>query len=324
VGWRSSVLMIILIFSVMLSLLYIATLVARAPHEEIPSKPKVSQIQALEIALNEAKRHEPETTDILLYFPFYNFSRADFDSCIEQCYRGYDWSLVEHIRQNPEQLQLPLYYFHANGTKYSVSSDDGSHTPNIGFMPRYCFTDDAGERCSITLYHSLVDRLVYGLDIAILPSGVPMPMLIDAETGEVAWNSENRLPMPRVDIYDNITEARTIRELQEAMLNPPETGAVQIVEGASNQEQETNFLPKEARGVIEISSKVQWINHDSVAHTVTSDNGYSNRYTGKFDSGIIEPFESYEYAFSDVGDHPYHCEIHPWMKGEVEIIENFT
>ncbi|MFL6477698.1 MAG: plastocyanin/azurin family copper-binding protein, partial [Nitrososphaera sp.] len=88
------------------------------------------------------------------------------------------------------------------------------------------------------------------------------------------------------------------------------------------------FEPKEARGTIGLSNKVVWTNTDTTGHTVTSDDGYVDQINGPFDSlkheGIIPPGQNFEFTFTEVGQHAYHCEPHPHMQGSIEIVENFA
>lgn len=318
--------MVVLVFIVTFSLFYASPLaISRPQHQGIPAQAKtISQIEALEIALKEAKRHYPETTDLRLYFPFYNFSSEASENNSGQRHGGYMWSLAQDIRQHPELLQLRLSYFNPNGTVYYIDADTNSASVATGFMNRYCATQD----CDRQLYFSLKDRLAYLLDIAVVPRGLPLPMMVDAETGKVVWNPENRLPFPKgVEIYQNITNARTIKELLASRLNPPSLTIIEISEGAATNatgHRKDYFEPQVTRAVLELSNKVVWVNKDSVGHTVTSDNGYSNGYTGKFDSGVIKPTGIFEYPFIELGKYQYHCEIHPWMRGEIDIVENFS
>ncbi|HEX6068072.1 MAG TPA: plastocyanin/azurin family copper-binding protein, partial [Nitrososphaera sp.] len=75
-------------------------------------------------------------------------------------------------------------------------------------------------------------------------------------------------------------------------------------------------------------SHVVWENHDETPHTVTTDDGYVDQINGPFDTlptiGLVAPGESWEFTFTKVGTYAYHCEPHPWMQGEVEVIENFA
>ena len=62
---------------------------------------------------------------------------------------------------------------------------------------------------------------------------------------------------------------------------------------------------------------VTWVNEDSAFHSVTS--GFYGSPTELFDSGHLDPFESFTFTFDDVGDYDYFCTLHPWMKGQVTV-----
>jgi glucose/arabinose dehydrogenase len=59
---------------------------------------------------------------------------------------------------------------------------------------------------------------------------------------------------------------------------------------------------------------VIWTNNDSVAHTVTSD-------TNVFDSGTLNPGQTFEWTFDQIETFKYHCSIHSSMKGEVNVVQ---
>ncbi len=69
--------------------------------------------------------------------------------------------------------------------------------------------------------------------------------------------------------------------------------------------------------VIEKGEKITWINEDSAFHTITS--GFYETPTELFDSGHLDPFESYTLTFDEVGTYDYFCTLHPWMKGQVIV-----
>lgn len=117
--------------------------------------------------------------------------------------------------------------------------------------------------------------------------------------------------------------------LPEIVLNPPESAEVTIAEGSSIESNGKFFEPKDLRTTIGIDNRIVWKNTDGVAHTVTSDDGYVDIINGKFDSldtiGLLDKDGgTYEFTFTKVGVYPYHCEPHPWMQGEIEVIENFA
>jgi plastocyanin len=60
--------------------------------------------------------------------------------------------------------------------------------------------------------------------------------------------------------------------------------------------------------IVEISkgTTVVWTNDDGVRHTVTS-------ISGEFDSGNIDPGQTYSYTFNQAGPFEYSCRNHPSM-----------
>jgi len=69
--------------------------------------------------------------------------------------------------------------------------------------------------------------------------------------------------------------------------------------------------------VIESGKSVTWVNEDSAFHSVTS--GFYGAPTNLFDSGHLDPFESFTLTFDEVGIYDYFCTLHPWMKGQVTV-----
>ena len=58
-------------------------------------------------------------------------------------------------------------------------------------------------------------------------------------------------------------------------------------------------------------AKVTVTNDDSTAHTATADDGNT------FDTGTLDPGSSQTISVSKPGSYPYHCSIHPFMKGTI-------
>jgi plastocyanin len=123
-------------------------------------------------------------------------------------------------------------------------------------------------------------------------------------------------------------EANAKPQIAEEVLNPAETVKVSIIEGSSQPSQQRNFEPKEIRGTLGINNKIVWTNVDTTAHSVTTDNQYSDQISGPFNSidstGLILPQKTYEFTFTKDGEYPYHCEPHPWMTGKVTIVKSFV
>lgn len=66
------------------------------------------------------------------------------------------------------------------------------------------------------------------------------------------------------------------------------------------------------RQLVLIGDTVSWRNSDSSSHTVTADDG-------AFDSGAIAPGASFSRPFVAGGVYKYHCTIHRYMRGEVDV-----
>jgi plastocyanin len=110
--------------------------------------------------------------------------------------------------------------------------------------------------------------------------------------------------------------------------NPPAGGGtvpangVSIVLGAQNKGATAfNPNPKTISLASATAGLVKWINNDQsssvygntgVTHTITADDG-------SFASANIPPGNTFEHTFTVAGDYPYHCSIHPTMKGTVTV-----
>jgi plastocyanin len=64
---------------------------------------------------------------------------------------------------------------------------------------------------------------------------------------------------------------------------------------------------------VSVGSTVTWTNNDSVIHTVVS--GTSPTPSGLFESPIMNPGDTFEYTFTEAGEVPYFCTLHPNMLG---------
>jgi len=64
---------------------------------------------------------------------------------------------------------------------------------------------------------------------------------------------------------------------------------------------------------VKAGTTVIWTNKDASTHTVTSDNG---AFTS---SGNLATNDTYSFIFTTAGSFPYHCAIHPSMKGTIVV-----
>ena len=73
-----------------------------------------------------------------------------------------------------------------------------------------------------------------------------------------------------------------------------------------------DFAFQPALIIVGVGDTVEWTNTGNAQHTVDSD-------TEIFESDILNPGETYSYTFNDPGIFPYHCDIHPHMRGMVVV-----
>ncbi|MDB4952416.1 MAG: Plastocyanin/azurin family copper binding protein [Gemmatimonadetes bacterium] len=70
------------------------------------------------------------------------------------------------------------------------------------------------------------------------------------------------------------------------------------------------FAP--GRVEIQAGTTVEWTNNDPLAHSVTAADG-------SWDSGLVQPGQTWRRTFTQPGTYEYHCTPHPFMKGTVIV-----
>jgi len=76
-----------------------------------------------------------------------------------------------------------------------------------------------------------------------------------------------------------------------------------------------NFAFAPAAITVKVGTKVTWINQDTDAHTVTSQQGSG----GPLASAALSTGQSYSYTFTKPGTYAYLCTIHPFMTATVTV-----
>lgn len=72
------------------------------------------------------------------------------------------------------------------------------------------------------------------------------------------------------------------------------------------------FRPRSV--TVHIGDTVRWRNQGAETHTASST-------TGEWDSGNLDPGESFDFDFKVPGTFVYRCTIHPFMRGRVIVEE---
>jgi plastocyanin len=68
---------------------------------------------------------------------------------------------------------------------------------------------------------------------------------------------------------------------------------------------------------VSVGTTVTWTNNDAQPHTVSS--GENATPNGLFDSSIMAPKATFEHTFTEAGEFPYFCTLHPNMVGTVSV-----
>jgi plastocyanin len=129
--------------------------------------------------------------------------------------------------------------------------------------------------------------------------------------------SSNRLYMQRLIIVlilgfiiGGVTVGSLAAGTENRLLLSANTGAdITIPRGAAVQ---GNSAYSSANFTVANGRTVTWLNKDVTVHTVTSTSGL-------FDSGNLNPGQTFSHAFTQTGFYKYYCTLHAWMKGNVTV-----
>ena len=78
------------------------------------------------------------------------------------------------------------------------------------------------------------------------------------------------------------------------------------------------YIPSTA--TVDVGGKVIMSNTDTAAHTFTAGTAEGGP-SGEFDTGLLMAANSFEFTPTAVGEIPYFCMVHPWMKGLIIVQE---
>ena len=73
-----------------------------------------------------------------------------------------------------------------------------------------------------------------------------------------------------------------------------------------------NFVFSPVSLIVKVGTQVTWINHDDIPHTVDSTQG-------KFKSAALDTDDKFEFRFTDAGEYPFYCRLHPKMTGKIVV-----
>jgi plastocyanin len=81
---------------------------------------------------------------------------------------------------------------------------------------------------------------------------------------------------------------------------------------AASQVMIDNFVYSPVPLTVKVGTTVTWINHDDIPHTVDSTQG-------KFKSAALDTDDKFEFKFTEAGEYPFYCRIHPKMTGKIIV-----
>lgn len=79
----------------------------------------------------------------------------------------------------------------------------------------------------------------------------------------------------------------------------------------------TNYAFDPEAITVKAGTTITWTNSDGFDHTATSDDGAP----AEFDTGTLGTDAFGEVTFEESGTYAYHCDVHSYMEGTVEVVE---
>ena len=70
------------------------------------------------------------------------------------------------------------------------------------------------------------------------------------------------------------------------------------------------FIP--AAVTVKTGTRVIWVNHDDIPHTIDSSDG-------KFRSGALDTDDHFQFLFTEPGEYQFFCRLHPRMTGKIIV-----
>ena len=113
---------------------------------------------------------------------------------------------------------------------------------------------------------------------------------------------------------DSMLSGDELKFYKQKLVNDKSDSVVKILQGAVIEDNET-LDPEIITVVLGTNNTVTWINHDDVAHTLSSN--YENNLWW---TELIKPGESSSVTFNSTGVFSYHGTPSPWISGAVIVL----
>jgi plastocyanin len=91
-----------------------------------------------------------------------------------------------------------------------------------------------------------------------------------------------------------------------------QAAAAEASTGSATEVKIDNFAFTPGVVTVKAGTQVTWINHDDIPHTVDSTQG-------KFKSAALDTDDKFEFRFTEPGEYPFYCRMHPKMTGKIIV-----
>ena len=155
-----------------------------------------------------------------------------------------------------------------------------------------------------------IDSFITILSYFILFPQVTKPLSIKESYAKLTFN-----------YYLNINTNNNNKSIslnKQLLASQQNKNIVSIVENSSNPTNKIFYDPSPI--TIKKGSSIIWINKDPTIHTVTSGKTDNNPASYEFDSSMMTFNSTYIHKFDKEGTYYYHCYVHPFMTGIVNVV----
>ena len=130
----------------------------------------------------------------------------------------------------------------------------------------------------------------------------------------VTQNETEPEPEPQPQTEPNVEES-TIESKKQTIENF--ANVIMPTKSSRPGCEQTNSCYIPSKIEITAGESITWLNEDAAFHSVTS--GTYENPNEMFDSGHLDPNESFTVEFAESGTFDYFCTLHPWMSGQVLV-----
>jgi len=116
-----------------------------------------------------------------------------------------------------------------------------------------------------------------------------------------------------------IVSAMTLTGISASSMSQPagapgtvQAASVEASAGSADEVKIDNFAFAPLVVTVKAGAEVTWINHDDIPHTVDSSQG-------KFKSDALDTDDKFKFRFTEPGEYPFYCRMHPKMRGKVIV-----